>query len=456
MNKSETYDAIIIGAGLTGLTCGYYLAKAGLSVKIIEKNNRAGGVINTESENGFTYENGPNSGVLATPDAAELFEELNDKCELETAKPESKKRLILKNGKWCELPSGLVSAITTPLFTFYDKINILAEPFREKGNDPEESVAGLVRRRLGGSFLDYAVDPFIAGIYAGNPENLITKYALPKLYKLEQQYGSFIKGAIKKKKEFKSEREKKANKEVFSAKGGLVNLVNALISSFDGELDLNCTKTKIYTKSKPYKITYTKNDVAFEIYSDNVITTTGGYALEGMLGSEIELLNHVINLKYAKVVQAVIGFKKWNGMSLNAFGGLIPSREKRKTLGILFMSSIFSNRCPDGGALISVFMAGERNPEIYSLPEGQIRELALSEVSDLLNENGQPDLLKIFKYKSAIPQYDSSSEKRLSSIDAIQNKYPGLVLAGNIRDGIGMADRIAQARNIAEIITNDK
>ena len=62
----------------------------------------------------------------------------------------------------------------------------------------------------------------------------------------------------------------------------------------------------------------------------------------------------------------------------------------------------------------------------------------------------KPDLLKIFRYKHAIPQYGLDSAKRFETIEKLQKKYPGLVLAGNIRNGIGMADRIKQARTLAD------
>ena len=43
----------------------------------------------------------------------------------------------------------------------------------------------------------------------------------------------------------------------------------------------------------------------------------------------------------------------------------------------------------------------------------------------------------------------------MKDIKNIENKYPGLILAGNIRDGIGMADRVKQAKNIANQIINE-
>ena len=50
MNK---YDVIIIGAGIGGLTCGCYLAKAGLKVLIIEQHNKPGGYCTSFERKGY-------------------------------------------------------------------------------------------------------------------------------------------------------------------------------------------------------------------------------------------------------------------------------------------------------------------------------------------------------------------------------------------------------------------
>jgi oxygen-dependent protoporphyrinogen oxidase len=452
------YDAVIIGAGLTGLTLAFYLKKAGLKIKVLEKDDRVGGVIKTHYENDFIYETGPNSGVLSTPEAAELFEDLKN-CELEFANENSKARWIWKSGKWEPLPSGIVDAVKTPLFKFMDKLHVMGEPFIKKGDDPDESVADLVKRRLGESFLHYAVDPFISGIYAGDPEKLITKYALPKLYNLEQNYGSFIKGSIKKKGEEKSERDKKANRKVFSVKNGLQNMVNSLENAIGADnISLSVNDIKVRKIKEIFEINYSKQ-TAKTVYSDKVITTSGGYSLKNMFPDiSDELINPIVNLKYAKVAQAILGFKHWKGIDLRSFGGLVPEQEHRKILGVLFLSSIFSNRAPEKGALLSVFHGGSRRPEIVELNDDEIIYLVKTELKEMMQlDSIEPDLLKVVRYEHAIPQYEITSKERYLAIEKLQNRFKGLILAGNIRDGIGMSDRIAQARQIAdELIKNSK
>lgn len=451
-------EVLIIGAGLTGLSLGYFLTKAGKKVVILEKEDKTGGVITTMSENGFIFEKGPTTGVLSTPEIAQLFEDLDGRCKLETADARAGKRYILKNNKWTALPSGPISAVTTPLFTWHDKFRILGEPFRKPGTDPDETVAQLVRRRMGKSFLDFAVNPFVSGVYAGDPERLVTRHALPKLYNLEQKYGSFVGGSFGKAREKKSEAEKKVTRAVFSVKGGLGNLINALASATGNDnIITGCENITVSHSLSGY-------DVAFRDKSGNnaqlntpvVVTTAGGYALPGILpfvpGA---LMNNITNLNYAKVVQVGVGYRKWTGKPLDAFGGLVPAVEKKKILGILFPSAIFEGRAPEGGGLLSVFLGGIRNPEVFSMSDNEITDIILKDIAGTLFNTNTPDLMRINRYEHAIPQYEKSSGERFEAIKQIEKENPGLILAGNIRDGIGMADRVKQAKKVADLITGN-
>jgi protoporphyrinogen/coproporphyrinogen III oxidase len=365
---------------------------------------------------------------------------------VEVADQSAKSRWIWKKNRWVPLPSGVVTGITTPLFTFSDKLKLLGEPFRKKGNDPNETLAALVLRRMGRSFLNYAIDPFILGIYSGDPAKLVTQYAFPKLYHLEQDYGSFIGGAFKKAKEPKSEREKKATKEIFSVKGGLGHLIEALEKKTGNEnIMLGCSNLSFQKKADGY---YTSFD---EEGFTHVISTVGSYELKSLIPFVPEIHFGPLNkLQYSRVVQVALGFKNWSGIPLKAFGGLVPFIEQRRILGVLFLSSFLKDKAPAGGALLSVFLGGIRKPEMSDLNDDEIHAIVKKELTEMLKlESFTPDLFKVFRYPHAIPQYSFESEEKLKAIEGIQQAYPGLILAGNIRDGIGIADRINQGKTIA-------
>ncbi len=443
----------IVGAGITGLSIAYYLKKAGISFTVFEKSNHIGGVINTKQKNGFVYETGPNSGVMSTPEIANLFEDLADKCELEKADHASAKRLIWKGNKWEALPSGLFSAIKTPLFSFSDKLRVLGEPWRKKGNDPHESLADLVKRRLGKSFLDYAIDPFILGIYAGDPAYIVPKYALPKLYNLEQDYGSFIKGAIKKRKTHKTPDEQKASREIFSFKGGLINLINALKKEVGEEnIVLNCSNIDALRHNNYFHIRDYKNE-----FTHLVSTINAGNIYEVfpfIMKQETEAID---NLLYAKVTEVTLGFNKWEGIPLDAFGGLVPFKENRDILGILFLSTLFQGRAPKDGALLTIFTGGTRKKELANKEGEELKAIIAKEMKTMMGlKEFKPNLYETNTYEKAIAQYGADSKERLEAINLLENKHKGFYLAGSIKDGVGLADRVKQANQIANKIISNK
>lgn len=438
----------IVGAGITGLSAAFYAKKNGDTVTVFEKDSHVGGVIRTFRKNGFVYETGPSTSVVSLPEVVELFEDLKITNLLEDAPSLAGNRYILKKGSLHALPSGPLSGLSTPLFSFKDKFGILLEPFRKRGEDPNETLSSLVRRRLGESILDYAVDPFVSGIYAGNPDQMIPKYALPKLYNLERNYGSFIRGSIQKMKQPKSERDKKATKKTFSVKGGLEVLIRHLELAIGKENFVMGVDPDVVPENGSYKIR--TGDREFGPFDKVIYAAGAGHVFEALPFAR-ENFPDAGKVLYAKVVELAIGFNKWQGVPLDGFGALMPSKEKRDILGILYMSSLFRDRCPEGGALLAVFVGGLRHPEFHDMSDDTLREMVGKDVQKILRiPDFKPDLFEISRHKEAIPQYDLKTPGRITAYAAIEKAYPGILMGGNGIDGIGMSARIAQGRALAE------
>lgn len=451
MVEEHQYHVVVIGAGLTGLSLAHQLVRQGTDFVVLERANRVGGQIRTYRDGHFVYESGPNTGILSTPESVELFEDFPHL--LRTARPEAKRRLILKGGRFHPLPSGAKSAFSTTLFTWADKLRIFAEPFRAKGGDPDESVASLVRRRLGESYFTYAVDPFVGGIYAGDPTKLVTRHALPKLYALEANHGSFIRGAMAIVKRKKSERELKATKEVFSALGGLSSLTDAIgdeLKAIDA-LRLSCLDIRAsYSEDKGWEISYTQEGEVHTIRAKHLVTTIGTRELAEVLSPLGENLDPLLAMRYAPVVQVALGYRTAPQIDFDAFGGLVPSIEDNELLGILNPSATFWGRCEEGGLLLSAFLGGMRSPRLIERSDEEIRAIVLERLARLVGLSKEPDLLHIFRHERAIPQYEASTDERLARIAELERAYPGLHIGGNMLGGIGMSDRIKQGVEIAQ------
>lgn len=449
-------DVLVLGAGLTGLALSAFLRHRGINSLVIERSDRLGGQIQTLTQGEFVFETGPSTGIISRPEVAELFDLLPDRELMQTALPSSKRRLIYKRGKFHPLPSGGYSAFSTSLFSWRDKLRILGEPWRIAGTNPNESVADLVVRRLGRSYLDYAVDPFVGGVYAGDPHQLVTRYALPKLYALEAQYGSFIRGAIAKMRTPRSDRERRATKQTFSSRGGLSRLVEAL-AGYVGEehivagaevesLDLNYQGAA----GRPRVVVTTSQGRQLVCLPRYIVSAVGPVELASLLSDAPErCLEPLCAMRYAPIVQVAVGYRK-APVAFDAFGGLIPSSEDPEVLGILNPSAGFQGRAPQGGMLLSVFLGGMRSPNTIHRSDDEITQLVSSRLRQMLGIEQTPDLLHIVRHARAIPQYEASTADRLKAIEELESLYPRLIIGGNMLSGIGMADRIGQAYTIAD------
>lgn len=348
----------------------------------------------------------------------------------------------------------------TLLFSWRDKLRIMGEPWRSRGTNSNETVAQLVRRRLGKSFYTYAVDPFIGGIYAGDPEQLVTRHALPRLYALEQKHGSFVGGAMALACTPRTARERRATKQIFSTRLGLSSLINALTESIGRAsiiLSANVTSAAPSDDGR-WRVDVNSSEDGVErqqsFMSRWVISTISPQGLLDLVPqAPAELMGALCSMRYAPVVQVAVGYRDGSGIDLDAFGGLVPSVEDRELLGILNPSAGFSDRAPEGGMLLSVFLGGMREPTVIDRDDEAIRRLVLDKLSTMLSVTRVPDLMHIFRHRWGIPQYEASTDARLSAIGRLEQIYPGLIIAGNMHGGIGMADRIAQAYAVVERIT---
>ncbi len=451
---------VIIGGGLTGLAAAAQFDKCNVPFVLLEKSHRLGGQIQTRHQSGYTYEVGPNTGSVSAPEVVELFDYAAPTAKLEVADPASECRWIWKGSRFHALPNGPVSGLSTPLFSWRDKLSLPFEPFRKRGTDPNETVGHLAQRRLGKSMVDYAVDPFIGGVYAGDPYHFITRFALPKLYALEQNYGSFIGGSIRKAfSEKKTARDRLATKKVFSAEGGLDNLVQGIYlrAKQKGQFVLSTRDILLQEgPNKTWQVSYLdESDRRHTLTTQFVVTTVRGDQLVPILPPTIADEAGVLSdFPYAPMIEVVVGFDHLPGVTRNAFGGLVPSREHRNVLGILFPSSCFRGRVPHSdSALFTLFMGGMRDRHLFDgKSRNEIIRMGLDELYTMMQipSGIEPSLLEMVQYTHAIPQYDQSYEKRFQALERIGRAYPTLVIAGGMRDGIGMAKRIAQGMEVAK------
>ena len=457
----ESSSAIIIGSGISGLTTAYKLQHSGCSVNVFERGGRVGGAINTHSQNGWLAEYGPNTILETNTQIKTLITELGLDGEKLYPNSVSSNRFIVKNGKLLPLPISPLAFFSSSLFSAKSKCNIIREPFIPKWqNDYEESLSEFVLRRLGQNFLDYAVNPFVAGVFAGDPNKLSVKHALSKLYKLEQDYGSLIKGQIKKAKlPAQSDDIPKNRAKMFSFKNGLKVLPETLASKLKTPIEFNTTVEQVQKLNEGWEITYNQQNEIKTLKADNLIYAGTGHQLANckIMNNKNLDLSFGNEIEYPPVATLTLGFHKNQIQhALNGFGLLVPQVENLQILGALFNSSLFPYRAPDDHVTITVFMGGVRQPELALESEEKRLDIAVNDLTMLLGITGSPALIFHKQWTKAIPQYNVGYGDIKSKFQRLEKDNPGLYFTGNYREGISVADTILQAIQTADnIITTN-
>ncbi len=447
----------VIGAGISGLSAAYWLKKDGYDVTIFEKADHIGGSIFTYKENGFLLDLGPNSTLETSDVLRSLIKELGLEDQKIYGNQASNNRYILKKGKLIPLPTSLFAFIKTPLFSTKAKLRLLREPFIKATHETDISLADFVRYRLGNEFLDYAINPFVAGVYAGNPEHLSTSAAFPKLYALEQKYGSLIKGAIKGVKERRKRKEvAKDRAKLFSFRHGMEVFPRALANHLTKEIKLESSIKSIRNTGQGFELRVDYKGIISETTFDKVVFAIPTFALEKLIepldSTASEILREV---KYPPVGVVTMAFKNEKvGRPLDGFGFLVPEKENRKILGSIWSSTIFLNRAPTGYDLFTTFVGGTRQPELVQLNDDQLTSIVLAELSSILQIKGDPDLIRIKRWERAIPQYNIGYQRVRDAYDRLEKDFPGLYIVGNTRKGISVGDSVLCAFEVTRKILN--
>jgi protoporphyrinogen/coproporphyrinogen III oxidase len=455
MNRKTSVT--VIGAGVSGLTVAFWLRRWGYDVTVLEKELYPGGTMRTIREDGWLIESGPNSALETTPLFGTMFEALGLIDEREYADPASNRRYILRSGELHPLPMGPGPFISSRLFTTRGKVRLFKEPFVGRA-EREESIAEFVERRLGREFLDYAINPFVAGVYAGNPEDLSVRAAFPKLYALEEQYGGLIKGMMKGARERKQRQETaKDRARMFSFKSGMQSFPDALGRELAGKLRLGCTVRSIVrgTPADPgFQIDLDSGGKTDRRKSDVVVVSTPAVPAASLLrGLSGALADRLERIYYPPVAEVFFGFRTDQiPRKLDGFGYLIPVRERMNILGTIWSSAIFTNRAPDGFAALTTFVGGSRQPEVLHQDDRELRETVLSDLRSILGVRGDPVKEKIIRWEKAIPQYTLGYQKLYDDIEGLESGHPGLFICSNYRGGISVGDCVMNGEKTARRI----
>jgi oxygen-dependent protoporphyrinogen oxidase len=440
---------IVLGAGISGLSCAYALKKAGEDVLLLEAAPCPGGVIRTVRENGFLCELGPQSFAGAPP-LFELCDQLGISAELVEA-PRRTPRYISLNGKLVPVPLSPGAFLSTRLLSWRTKRSILCEPFRTSHPPADdESVAAFIQRKFTSELLDRLVGPFVSGIYAGDPEKLSLRAAFPKLYQAEKLSGSLIRGGFRLAKK-KAPAPKSARRSgLYSFRNGNQTLIDSLAAALGSSLRCGMRSTIAHTGSG-FRLSVDSPAGSESIDAENLVLATPAHVSAYLLGAIApNAAWPAFDLPYAQVSVVSHGYQtRQVGADLQGFGFLIPRTEKFRTLGCVWNSSLFPGRAPADHVLFTSFIGGATQSP---LPEEEAARAVREEISKILRISGDPVLQRVTGYSAAIPQYNLGHGQTLQAIRDAVSGVPGLWVIGNYWNGPAIGACIEHSLSVAQAI----
>lgn len=440
---SEAAPVIVIGGGISGLACAYRLRKLNIPVKLIESNDRVGGLIGSVRRDGFTFDSGPQS-FQATNSLMELVRELGLESELQSANPRAP-RYVLARGKLQLVPMSPQALLASSLLGIRTRMRVATEALRRsKPPAEEESVASFVRRKFGHEILEYLVSPFVSGVYAGDPEKLSLRAAFPSLDEWEREYGSVLRGAMKSR-----PAEQKGPPALCSFRGGVGMLTNRLADAL-GESLLICSHVASVRSADrnreasvkghgraAYQVRISQVGRANIVAAAAVVVATPAYTAAAILGPfSLSLSLALASIAYAPVAVVAAGYHtKQVGRALDGFGCLVPRREHLRTLGTVWNSSLFPGHAPAGMLSMTSFVGGATDADIVNRGEDDIAQIVERENAKLLDISGAPVTTSVWRHQRALPQYNMGHGHLVETIRGSSHEIPGLFLVGNYLEG---------------------
>lgn len=447
----------IIGAGITGLTAGFRLAQKQIPVTIYEASDRVGGVIQSVRRNGFLAEFGPNTLLETSPKIRALIRDAGLEPHVLVSAESAQNRYLVRNRRPIAMPGSLAGFLRTPLFSPAAKLRLFAEPFiRRWHNRREENLGEFVLRRLGREFLDYAIDPLVAGIYAGDPFRLSVQHAFPKIYDLEQRYGSLIRGQILGARERKRRAEvSKQDAPKLSFDHGLQVLPETLGARIERSVRLRTRVISLRRQERLWTLAVESPHGAESRPHCAVLFAGSAYQLADLALDQQPPINlsYFNQIYYPPVTSVVLGFRRADvAHPLDGFGMLIPKVEGFSILGTLFSSSLFPNRAPEGHVTLTSYVGGVRNPLLALKSFDEILALTYKDLRSILGITGSPTFHHSIRYPRAIPQYEVGYGRFKAAMDQLENDAPGFFVAGHCRNGISMGDSLISGYDVADRI----
>jgi oxygen-dependent protoporphyrinogen oxidase len=442
---------VVLGRGISGLAAAHFLTRAGHDVMSIDPAAEPGGFMRSERVDGFLCEIGPQALLDGPAETRQLIADAGLESRLVRAQPTARRRFIHARGRLQALPGSPIALVRSGLLSWRGKLRLLREPFlRNSAPDGDESVLAFGTRRFGEEAARALVATAVIGIYAGDAADLSAPSALPRLAALERTHGSVIRGAIKQR------RSGGGFGKPVSFPDGLQELARALDRQL-GARRIVAGAERIERQGQGWRVAISGG--APPIDADAVVVATGAGPAAALLDPLAPAAASALRqVRQAPAAVVCLGFRGADiGIDLRAYGFLVArdpavGGAPSTVLGCQYESSIFAGRAPEGAVLLRAILGGTFDPGVVDESDEVIRARTVADLRRLAGLTREPDFVRIWRHRDAIPQYALGHAALVAAVDADLARHPGLHLIGHTLRGVGLNDCIAAANALPGVM----
>lgn len=446
-------DVLVVGGGISGLATAWRLSRSGVSTTLWEQQAKPGGKICSERSNGYLLEQAATMVMNFRPEVDRFVSAAGlDKLKIRRDALAEEKRYLLHQGRLMALPKNLTRLAFTSSWSLQTKLRLLIEPLIKKDGSETETVSEFVRRRLGDEILESAMEPFVAGTLASDPDQANAYTVLPRLTALEQRYGSIIKGVIAHK---LRKRRTAMQSEVFSFTGGMTTLIKRLTDTLSMTANARLqNQVSVVSIERNNGLWYVHADTpagSQVISARQLVLCTPAPVSASLLQQMDPELGRLLNgIQYAPMSVVHLGFERENvGHPLTGTGFLVPRKEALSVNGCLWMSSIFPDRSPTGKILLTNYLGGARHRQAIEWDDERSVDTVLNDIGPILGIKAGPEMVQVNRDRQALPLYHGSYYRRCQQISQRVGRLQGLYLQANYLGGISIRDRLVTSKRTA-------